>query len=92
MLNDIKIILGIYNNQFDNILNSFILAGKKDLVEAGIVQNKVVETDALIYSALVSYVLSMFDTYEYRELSANAYALQKDQLRHYADYITDEEV
>lgn len=87
MLNDIKKILGINNTQFDSILTNFIEAGKRDLVEAGIVSTKVVESDALIYSALVSYVLSMMDTYEYREMSANAYALQKDQLRHYSDYI-----
>lgn len=87
MLNDIKKILGINNTQFDIILQTYIQAGKKDLIEAGIVSTKVVESDALIYSALVSFVLSMCDTYEYREMSANAYALQKDQLRHYSDYI-----
>lgn len=87
MLNDIKKILGINHNQFDTILTTFIIAGKKDLQEAGIIQSKIIESDALIYSALVSYVLSMMDTYEYREMSANAYALQKDQLRHYNDYI-----
>lgn len=87
MLNDIKKILGIYNTQFDTIINTFIQAGKNDLIEAGIVSTKVVESDALIYSALVSFVLSMLDSYEYREMSANAYALQKDQLRHYQDYI-----
>lgn len=88
MLNDIKKILGINNTQFDTILQAFIDAGKMDLIEAGIVSTKVVETDKLIYSALVSFVLSMMDTYEYRELSANAYAIQKDQLRHYKDYIS----
>ena len=88
MLNDIKKILGINHTQFDTILTTFIDAGKKDLTEAGIIQAKVVESDALIYSALVSFVLSMMDTYEYREMSADAYALQKDQLRHYVNYIT----
>lgn len=87
MLNDIKKVLGYTNNQFDTILQTFIDAGKRDLIQVGIVQSKVVESDPLIYSALVSFVLSMCDTYEYRELSANAYALQKDQLRHYAEYI-----
>lgn len=87
MLNDIKKILGINHAQFDFIYQTYIEAGKKDLIEAGIVSTKVVESDPLIYSALVSFVLSMCDTYEYREMSANAYALQKDQLRHYGDYI-----
>lgn len=87
MLNDIKKILGYSNTQFDTILQTFINAGKQDLMQVGIIQSKIVESDPLIYSALVSYVLSMCDTYEYRELSANAYAIQKDQLRHYEDYI-----
>ena len=86
MQDDIKKVLGINNTQFDTIITNFINAGKKDLIESGIVEAKVVDTDALIYSALISFVLSMIDTYEYRELSANAYALQKDQLRHYQDY------
>lgn len=90
MLNDIKLALGLRNTaRFDTIINTFIEAGKKDLIEAGIVQSKVVITDALIYSALMSFVLSMMDTYEYRELSANCYALQKDQLRHYQSYTTE---
>ena len=86
MLNDIKKVLGLNNTQFDTLLQNFINAGKRDLIESGIVESKVVETDPLIYSALISFVLAMMDTYEYRELSANAYALQKDQLRHYQDY------
>lgn len=88
MLNDIKKILGINNTQFDTILTTYIESAKKDLIESGIIQTKVVESDSLIYSAIVSFVLSMMDTYEYREMSANAYALQKDQLRHYSDYIS----
>jgi len=87
MLNDIKKILGINNTQFDSIITMYINGAKMDLIQAGIVESKVVETDSLIYSAIVSYVLSMFDTYDYRELSYNAYVLQKDQLRHYKDYI-----
>lgn len=85
---DVKKALGdIATTKFDTIINNFILAGKKDLVEAGIIENKVVESDPLIYSALMSFVLSLMETYEYRELNANAYALQKDQLRHYSDYV-----
>lgn len=87
MLNDIKLVLGIKNSTaFDNVLNSYILTGKKDLEMSGIVPSKILETDPLIYSALMSFVLSMCDTYEYRELSANAYMIQKDQLRHYQAY------
>lgn len=90
MLNDIKLALGYLNtHQFDGILTNYIEAGKRDLIQAGIIQSKVVETDALIYSALMSFVLSMCDTYEYRELSATCYAIQKDQLRHYQNYVTE---
>lgn len=87
MLNDLKAILGIDHNLFDTQITMFINAGKADLQMAGIVQDKIDETNPLIYSALVSFVLSMIDTYEYRELSANAYAIQKDQLRHYTEYV-----
>ena len=89
MLNDIKLILGITSNAFDSILSTYINGAKEDLKMVGIVPSKIVETDPLIYSAIVSYVLSMADTYEYRELSAQAYALQKDQLRHYIEYRGD---
>lgn len=88
MLNDIKKVLGITNTDFDAIINSFILACKSDLKQIGIIEAKIIESDPLIYSAIMSYVLSHLDTYEYKELSANSYALQKDALRHYADYIS----
>lgn len=89
LFDDIKFALGDdITEKIDSSIEMFIDAGKKDLTMAGIVSSKIVETDALIYSALMSFVLSMVDTYEYRELSANAYALQKDQLRHYSEYIS----
>ena len=86
MLSDIKLILGITSSSFDAILNQYIASAKLDLEMSGIASDRIVESDALIYSAIVSYVLSMVDTYEYRELSANSYLLQKDQLRHYTEY------
>lgn len=87
MLNDIKLILGITSNAFDTILTNYIAAAKQDLEMVGIASSKIVESDPLIYSAIVSYVLAMMDTYEYRELSANAYHLQKEQLRRYTEYM-----
>lgn len=86
LISDIKKILGIYNDSFDGIIEAFIEAGKKDLEQVGIDPTKIQLSDSLIYSALVSFVLSMTDNYEYKEMSANAYALQKDQLRHYTNY------
>lgn len=86
MIDDVKKVLGISHTQFDTQLTTFINAAKKDLEMVGIKQSLIVETDPLIYSAIMSFTLSMMDTYEYRELSANAYAIQKDQLRHYRSY------
>lgn len=85
---DIKLALGdIASTRFDGLIDRFINAGKLDLKEAGIIESKIVESDALIYGALFYFVLSMIDTYDCRELAMNTYALQKDQLRHYTDYI-----
>lgn len=89
MLNDIKLILGITSNAFDTILTSYISGAKEDLKMVGIAPSKVVESDPLIYSAIVSYVLAHLDTYEYREMSLNSYLLQKDQLRHYVEYMEE---
>lgn len=87
MTTDIKKLLGIYNSEaFDGIIETYIAAAKADLIHVGISAASVVETDPLIYSAIVSYVLSLLDT-ENAELYANAYALQKDTLRHLGNYI-----
>lgn len=88
MLNDVKKIMGINNTEFDSIINNYITAAKEDLKAVGIVSSLVVETDALIYSAIVSYILSMLDVPN-AELYSNAYALQKDALRHNINYITE---
>lgn len=86
MLNDVKKILGIYSDSLDPIIQAYILGAKMDLQMAGILTEQINESDPLIYSAIVSYVLSNIDTYEYRELSADSYSKQKDQLRHYGKY------
>lgn len=86
MLADIKKICGINNDEFDNIIQISIDSSKADLIACGINTNKVVESDPLIYSAIVSYVKSFIDV-ENSELYLNSYALQKDALRHYSDYI-----
>lgn len=88
MLNDVKKIMGINNTEFDNIIEKYISAAKEDLKAVGIVPSKVVESDALVYSALVSYILSLLDVPN-ADLYANAYALQKDALRHNINYITE---
>lgn len=85
MLNDIKKIMGFNNEDFDTIISTYIESGKKDLVKTGIASNLVNVEDPLIYSAIVSYVLSLLDVPN-AELYSNAYALQKDELRHFAEY------
>lgn len=85
MLEAVKKVRGITNNDFDNIINNYILAGIADLIAVGISAEKVLLTDPLIYSAVMSFVLSLLDT-ENAELYANAYALQKDAVRRYGIY------
>lgn len=87
MTTDIKKLLGILNtDKFDSIIAMYIEAAKADLEGVGIASSSVVETDPLIYSAIVAFVLSQMDT-ENAELYANAYALQKDTIRHLGNYI-----
>ena len=87
MLDDIKKMQGINNNEFDNIIQNYIGSAKKDLEMIGIDKSKIVENDKLIYSAIISYVKSNIDV-DNSELFANAYSLQKDALRH-MDYYTN---
>ena len=86
MLEDIKKMQGINNNDFNSIIESYIEAAKSDLEMCGIVKSKIDESDKLIYSAIVSYVKSFVDV-DNSELFANDYALQKDALRHIQEYI-----
>lgn len=90
MLTEIKQIMGITNNDFDSIINNYIESAKRDLVMVGIVKSKVDNADSLINSAINSYVLSLLDIAN-AELWGNSYALQKDALRHYSEYTTEEE-
>lgn len=88
MLVAAKKVMGITNDDFDAIITNYITAGIADLIQVGIIEEKVVLTDALVYSAVMSYVLSLLST-EHAELYANAYALQKDALRHYESYVVE---
>lgn len=87
MLEQIKKIMGINNNEFDTIIGNYIGSAKLDLEMVGIEKSKIIESDELIYSAIVSYVLSMLDVPN-AELYGNAYTLQKDALRHIKEYIS----
>ena len=85
MLEDIKKMLGINNNEFDSIIKNYIESAKKDLEMVGIDKSKFMINDKLINSAIFSYVKSFLDV-DNSELYSNAYMLQKDTLRHLSEY------
>lgn len=86
ILNKVKKIQGIMHNEFDNTIQLWINAAKLDLINVGIVNTIVNSSDALIETAIITYVLSFLDVVN-SELYANSYALQKDTLRHLQSYI-----
>lgn len=86
MLEDIKKMQGINNTDFDVIIKNYIDSAKLDLEMVGIDKSKIVESDKLIYSAIISYVKSFIDI-DNSELFSSAYALQKDTLRHITYYL-----
>lgn len=85
MLADIKKLCGINNTDFDSIINMQIESAKADLKACGIAPAKITESDALIYSAIATYVKAFIDVSN-SELYKNAYNLQKDAIRHYEEY------
>lgn len=82
MVDAIKMLMGITNDDFDSIIEGYISSAKQDLNMVGV---SVDETDALTMSAIQTYVLMMLDTPN-SEMYANSYSLQKDALRHYGEY------
>lgn len=88
MLNEIKKLQGINNNEFDSIIQNLIFSAKEDLKAVGIVKQKVVEEDALIKTALITYVISFLDVPN-SEMYKSSYAMQKDVLRHLSEYIEE---
>ena len=89
MLEKIKLIQGINHNDFDTTITNWIEAAKLDLTSIGIVDTKVANPDALITTAIITYVLSFLDVPN-AELYANSYALQKDVLRRTTEYMEDQ--
>ena len=86
MLNEIKKIQGINHNDFDTMINSWIDSAKLDLKSIGIVDTLIDNPNALIQSAIITYVLSFLDVTN-AEMYANSYMYQKDALRHTSEYI-----
>ena len=85
MLEEIKKIQGISHDEFDSIINNYISACKLDLKAIGIAEEKVDEKDALIHTAIFTYVLSFLDVNN-SEMYSNSYNLQKDMLRRLSEY------
>ena len=89
MLDEIKKIQGIYHAEFDSIIQAWIDSAKLDLKSIGIVDTFINNSDSLINTAIITYVLSFLDVAN-ADLYSNSYALQKDVLRHTKEYITQE--
>lgn len=88
MLDEIKKIQGINHNDFDTTINTWISAGKQDLIDVGILQT-IVNSDpipALIQTAIIQFVLSQIDVVN-SEMYSNSYRLLKDQLKRISSYI-----
>lgn len=89
MLEELKKMHGYTNTEFDSIISSYIESAKKDLEMSGVVKSKVDDKeDKLIYSAIFSYVSSKLDL-DNSTLFYESYLMQKDQLRHYGEYINE---
>jgi len=85
MLKEIKKMQGICHNEFDSIIQSYIESCEADLKAIGIAEKKIEDDDALIHTAILTYVLSFLDVNN-SEMYSNSYNLQKDVLRHLGEY------
>ena len=85
MLDEIKKIQGINQNEFDSMINNWIESAKLDLKSIGIVSTFINNPDSLIQTAIITYVLSFIDVPN-SEMYARSYSLQKDVLRHLKEY------
>lgn len=88
MLDEIKKIQGINHNEFDSMITTWINSAKLDLKSIGIVSTLVDNPDSLVQTAIITYVLSFIDVPNC-EMYAKSYSIQKDVLRHLAEYIEE---
>lgn len=90
MLNDLKMILGINNTDFDDYIEELILSAIEDLSSVGIAYTA---DSSLIKVAIQTYVKSQFDEHNRAELQSS-YDIQKDNLRKKEAYqgVSDEYV
>lgn len=85
MLDEIKKIQGINHTDFDTMITTWIESAKLDLKSIGIVSTLVDDPDSLLKTAIITYVLSFIDVVN-AEMYAKSYSIQKDVLRHLAEY------
>lgn len=83
MLEALKKLLGLNNDQFDSIIEGFVESAKEDLKSVSIATSLVDSIDGdspneLVKTAVMTYVMGRFDNSS--ELM-NSYDLQKDNLR-----------
>lgn len=86
MLNDLKKILGLNNTEFDTIVTNLMNSAIADMKSVGIAESKVVDTDPLIRTAIITYVKAHFDESK-RESLQESYDMQKDKLRKTSEYL-----
>lgn len=91
MLDEVKKIEGITHTDFDTMINTWIKAGKQDLINIGVKKTLVdsLDTnnpDSILSSIVIMYVLSQLDV-DNAELYANSYSLQKDTIRRVQAYM-----
>ena len=86
MLEKIKKIQGINNEEFDSIINGYISSCKLDLKAIGIAEDKINSSDSLIETAILTYVLRFLDIAN-AEMYTSSYNMQKDILRHLTEYM-----
>lgn len=88
MLEEIKKIQGINNDDFDTLITNYIQSCKIDLECIGINKKLIDTNDSLIETAIITYVLSFLDV-DNAQMYADSYALQKDTLRKIGRYISN---
>ena len=86
MLEKLKLIQGISNDDFDETIEMWIDAAKLDLKSVGIVDALVDSPDGLIEAAIINFVLGSLDV-QNSEMYLDSYMRQKDKLRHTKEYI-----
>lgn len=88
MLGDIKLLLRISNNVFDEELVDLIAACKRDMERVGINKDKIIDDDALIKRAVSLYCKANFGFNNVDgEKYSQAYEALRDSISMFGDYL-----